>query len=106
MSSDVDALKALGFDFQENLVITKLDTYLLARNLQMGHLTLKNLLMDLDCPCNFKFHNVDNANFTLRALLLLSIKAIGAAESNEISERVKITLVFNYTYSFSRDDES
>ena len=91
VSSDLAALKALGFDFQENLVIAKLDTYLLARDLQMGHLTLKNLLMELNCPCNLKFHNAGNdANFTLRALLLLGIKAIGTAESSETSERVKI----------------
>ena len=85
------ALKALGFDFQENLVVAKLDTYLLARDLQMGHLALKNLLMELNCPCNFKFRNAGNdANFTLRALLLLGIRAIGAAESNATSERVEI----------------
>ncbi|PVH77235.1 hypothetical protein DL98DRAFT_274686 [Cadophora sp. DSE1049] len=91
VSSDLAALKALGFDFQENLVIAKLDTYLLARDLQMGHLTLKNLLMELNCPCNLKFHNAGNdANFTLRALLLLGTKAIGTAESSETSERVKI----------------
>jgi hypothetical protein len=82
-------LKALGFDFQN--VIAKFDTYLLARDLQMGHLTLKNLLMELNCPCNLKFHNAGNdANFTLRALLLLGVKAIKAADSNETSERVEI----------------
>jgi hypothetical protein len=32
MSNDLAALKALGFDFQENLIISKLDTYLLARD--------------------------------------------------------------------------
>ena len=90
-SNDLAALKSLGFDFQENMVIAKLDTYLLARELQMGDLTLKNLLMELKCPCNLKFHNAGNdKNFTLRALLLLGIKAIGAAESNETSERVEI----------------
>jgi hypothetical protein len=68
-----------------------LDTYLLAQDLQMGHLTLKNLLMELKCPCNLKFHNAGNdANFTLRALLLLGIKAIGAAEGNKTSERAEI----------------
>lgn len=91
VSSDLAALKALGFNFQQNLGIAKLDTYLLARDLQMGHLNLKNLLIELNCPCNIKFHNAGNdANFTLRALLLLGIKAIGAAESNETSERVEI----------------
>jgi len=90
-SSDLAALKALGFDFQEKLVIAKLATYQLARDLQMGQLTLKNLLMELNCPCNLKFHNAGNdANFTLQALLLLGIKAIGAAESNQTSERVEI----------------
>ena len=91
MSSDLAALKALGFDFQENIVVARLDTYLPARDLQIGQLTLKNLLMKLNCPCNLKFHNAGNdANFTLRALLLLGIKAIEAVESNETSERVKI----------------
>ena len=52
---------------------------------------LENLLMELNCPCNLKFHNAGNdANFTLRALLLLGIKAIGTAENSETSERVKI----------------
>ena len=32
ISNDLTTLKALGFDFQENLVIAKLDTYLLARD--------------------------------------------------------------------------
>lgn len=91
VSNDLAALNALGFDFQENLVIAKLDTYLLARDLQMGHLTLKNLLIELNCPCNLKLHNAGNdANFTLRALLLLGIRVIEAAESNETSERVQI----------------
>jgi hypothetical protein len=90
-SNDLAALKALGFDFQKNQVIAKLDTYLLARDLQMGHLSLKNLIIELNCPCNVKFHNAGNdANFTLRALLLLGIKAIRAVESNETSERVEI----------------
>ncbi|KUJ17232.1 uncharacterized protein LY89DRAFT_748562 [Mollisia scopiformis] len=91
VSNDLAALKSLGFDFQKNRVIAKLDTYLLAQDLQMGDFTLKNRLMELKCPCNFKFHNASNdTNFALRALLLLGIKAIGAAESNETSERVKI----------------
>ena len=91
VSSDLAALKARGFDFEKNLVIAKLDTYLLARDLQMGYFTLKNLLIELNCPCNLKFHNAGNdANFALHALLLLGIKAIGTAESSETSERVKI----------------
>jgi hypothetical protein len=57
----------------------------------MGNLSLKNLLMELNCPCKFKFHNAGNdANFTLRALLLLGIKAIGAAESKGTSESLKV----------------
>jgi hypothetical protein len=49
--------------------------------------------MKLNCPCNLKFHNAGkDANFTLRALLLLGIKTIGTAESSETSERVKILL--------------
>jgi hypothetical protein len=57
----------------------------------MGHLTLKNLLTELSCPCNLKFHNAgNNADFSLRALLLLGINAIGAAESNEKLKREEI----------------
>ncbi len=48
---------------------------------------MKNLILELNFPYNLKFHNAGNdANFSLRALLLLGIKAIGAAESNETSE--------------------
>jgi hypothetical protein len=88
----MDLLNSRAWEnYQDNLVIAKFDTYLLARDLQMGHLTLKNLLMGLNCPCNLRFHNAGNdANFTLRALLLLGIKAIGVVESNETSERVEI----------------
>jgi hypothetical protein len=94
-ANDLAALKALGFDFQKNQVIEKLDTYLLARDLQMGHLTLKNLLMEVGYPCNLKFHNAGNdANFTLRALLLLGIKAIRAAVSNETSERERVRILW------------
>lgn len=57
----------------------------------MGHLTSKDLLMELNYPCNLKLHNAGNdANFTFRALLLLGIKEIGTAESNETTERAKI----------------
>jgi hypothetical protein len=95
VANDLAALKALRFDFQKNQVIEKLDIYLLVRDLQMGHLTLKNLLIGLGYPCNLKFHNTGNdANFTLRALLLLGIKAIKAAESNETSEREKVKILW------------
>jgi hypothetical protein len=88
MSSDLSALRALGLDFKQ--VVAKLDTYLLARNVKLGELSLKNLLVELKVPCNLKFHNAGNdANVALRALLLLGIKAIGATEGIEISERVQ-----------------
>ncbi|KAH6715088.1 hypothetical protein BKA61DRAFT_721797 [Leptodontidium sp. MPI-SDFR-AT-0119] len=81
---DMAVLKDLGFDFQENRVVARLDTYLLARDLQMGHLSLENLLIKLNCPCNLKFHNAGNdANCALRALLLLGVKAIEALEGIE-----------------------
>lgn len=85
-------LEALGFDFQKkNRVVAKLDTHLLVRDLQMGQLSLKNLLMELNCPCNLGFHNAGNdANFTLQAFLLPGAKAIKAVESNETLERVEI----------------
>ncbi|TVY49040.1 hypothetical protein LOCC1_G001340 [Lachnellula occidentalis] len=89
--TELRALKALGFDFQEHRVIAKLDTYLLAQDLQLGHFRLRNLLVELECRCNINFHNAGNdANYTLRALLLLAIKAIGAVESRETAERVRI----------------
>lgn len=69
VSIDLDALKAHRFNFQQNLVIAKLDTYLLAQDLQMGYLTLNTLLIELKCPCNLKFLIVGiDANFALRAL--------------------------------------
>jgi hypothetical protein len=55
----------------------------------MGHLSLKNLLTELNCPCDLNFHNAGNdANLTLRALLLLGVKAI--EENNIMPERVEI----------------
>lgn len=59
-SSDLAVLKALGFDFQENMVITKLDIYILAQKLQMGEFSLGNLLLKLKCHCNSKLHNAGN----------------------------------------------
>jgi hypothetical protein len=88
MSSDLSALRALGLDFTQ--VVVKLDTYSLARKMQMGDFPLKNLLIELKVPCNLKFHNAGtDANVALRALLLLGINAIGATEGIEISERVQ-----------------
>lgn len=84
ISGDLAAIKALGFDFQENQVIAKLDTYLLARYLQMGDFTFENLLMELKCPSNFKLHNGGNdANVALRALLSLGVKAIWAGKATK-----------------------
>ena len=85
MSGDLAALNALRFDFVNTPFIAKMDTCLLARDLHMGQLKLKNLLEKLDCPCNFRLHNAANdANYTLRALLLLGIKAIGELENREM----------------------
>ena len=74
ISSDLAVLKSLDF-FEHTNIMAKLDTYLLARNLQLGHLKLKDLLTQLHCPIHFRFHNAGNdANLALRAVLLLGWK--------------------------------
>ncbi|KUJ08111.1 uncharacterized protein LY89DRAFT_349939 [Mollisia scopiformis] len=69
------ALSSLGFDFQTS-VIGILDTANLSFELEMDRSTLGRLLGELECPkSSAKLHNAGNdANFTLRALILLAIK--------------------------------
>ncbi|KAL2061898.1 hypothetical protein VTL71DRAFT_7276 [Oculimacula yallundae] len=100
LPGDLAAIRALGFDLQKNKVVVILDTYLLAQDLQMGEFSLRKLLIELNCPCRMALHNAANdANFALRALLLLGIKAIEVeegvqsaevAESNECVKRIRL----------------
>jgi DNA polymerase III epsilon subunit-like protein len=71
---DLAALSSLGFDFQAS-VIGILDTANVATELQMNLSTLGRL-EQLGCPkSSARLHNAGNdANFTLRALILLAIK--------------------------------
>jgi hypothetical protein len=72
---DLAALSSLGFDFQTS-VIGILDTANISSELGMERSTLGRLLGDLECPkSSARLHNAGNdANFTLRALILLAIK--------------------------------
>jgi len=89
MSGDLDALSELGFDFGR--ITQSLDTCLLLRRLQLRRPSLYSLLAKLDFPCShMKFHNAGNdANLTLRALLLLGIKATEKTGAKGVSERVE-----------------
>lgn len=75
VSGDLAALSSLGFDFQSS-IIGILDTTNIAFELQISHSTLGRLLNELECPrSTARLHNAGNdANFTLRALILLAIK--------------------------------
>ena len=72
---DLAALSSLGFDFQTS-VIAILDTANITSELEMDRCTLGRLLRELECPkSSARLHNAGNdANFTLRALILLAIK--------------------------------
>lgn len=87
---DLAALKALGFDFQRSSIIAVFDTYRLAQ--EMGkQLSLGKLLTEMDCPYS-RLHNAGNdANFTLRALILLAIKFPGAATEGIETEEAEDT---------------
>lgn len=74
-AGDLDALNSLGFDFQTS-VIGILDTANITSELDMCRGTLGRLLEKLGCPkSSARLHNTGNdANFTLRALILLAIR--------------------------------
>jgi hypothetical protein len=75
LGGDLAALSSLGFDFQTS-VIGILDTANISSELEMDRCTLGRLLGELECPkSSTRHHNSGNeANFTLRALILLAIK--------------------------------
>ncbi|KAE9376118.1 hypothetical protein N431DRAFT_464173 [Stipitochalara longipes BDJ] len=72
---DLAALCSLGFDFQTS-VMGILDTANISSELEMDRCTLGRLLGELECPkSSARLHNAGNdANFNLRALILLAIK--------------------------------
>ena len=74
IKGDLNALKALGFDFEASLVGV-LDTCRIAGEvLELWHLTLGELLTELQYPFT-KLHCAGNdAYFTLQALILLAVR--------------------------------
>lgn len=72
-SSDLAALRALGFNFEAS-VIGILDTSNIANELQMQNFSLVRLLDKLKCPHARLYNAGNDAHFTLRALILLAIK--------------------------------
>lgn len=74
--NDLRALMKLGFDFQQMKVSAYLDTYTICgRVLPRDQCSLGELLSQLGCShCNL--HNAGNdANFALRALLLMAVRS-------------------------------
>ena len=74
-SSDLHVLRSIGFDL-ETSVVGILDTEAMARTIfgpsdTRGGLRLKNILAKLNCPVERCHVAGNDANFTLRALLLL-----------------------------------
>jgi hypothetical protein len=85
-SGDLDALSSLEFDL-ETSIIGILDTANITYELEMDHSTLGRLLGELECPkSSARLHNAGNdANFTLRALILLPIKGYGDWNLNTLN---------------------
>ena len=72
---DLRALDLLGFDFSK-YQITFLDTQSVsAEIISYKSLTLRRLLLMLDCPFRKLHCGGNDPNFTLKALLLLAIRA-------------------------------
>ncbi|KUJ17302.1 uncharacterized protein LY89DRAFT_570040, partial [Mollisia scopiformis] len=72
-SHDVAALQSLGFDFYTS-ILGHFDTDVIARRLKFEDVSLGAVLKELGCP-TLNLHNAGNdANFTLRALILLGIR--------------------------------
>ena len=71
--SDLLILRRRGIIFEEiGTIVTKLDITYIVREVLGMNFQLRGLLTTLDCPSS-KVHNAGNdANFTLRALLLLA----------------------------------
>lgn len=88
-------LRKLGFGFQSIGVIAFIDTARLAAqilpcfSLQPGKIpSLRSLLIRLYCPYKGLHNGGNNANFTLRALLLLAVKA--CSDQEERSDRLRV----------------
>jgi DNA polymerase III epsilon subunit-like protein len=81
--NDLRALKALGFQFPTRLS-TALDTSQIAHEV-LGSWTgsLRELLKELKCPYNGLHCAGNDANFTLKALLLLVAKGLEEQNSNK-----------------------
>ncbi|KAH8816741.1 hypothetical protein F5884DRAFT_829903 [Xylogone sp. PMI_703] len=86
---DLAALNSLGFDLRKS-IIGILDTGNIASELGMGFPKLERLMNDLRCPIpSGMFHNAGNdANFTLRALLLLGIRGYEQQNSHDTNKDV------------------
>lgn len=88
VQAEMAVLTALGFDFQPS-IIAILDTSYISFELEISPCSLGRLLNVLECPIsNSRLHNAGNdANFTLRALILLAIKAYKMQELNTLLTR-------------------
>ncbi|MCJ1324248.1 hypothetical protein MMC10_000910 [Thelotrema lepadinum] len=78
--NDLVVLQRLGFDTQTS-ILGILDTARIASTIFLEHnISLRDLLVRLQCPWD-KLHNAGNdAHFSLRALLLLAVKDLTAAD--------------------------
>ncbi|KAH8820755.1 hypothetical protein F5884DRAFT_850001 [Xylogone sp. PMI_703] len=81
VSEDLAVLTSLGFNLKTS-IISILDTANVAFELGISRSTLGRLLDELECPkSTARLHNAGNdANFTLRALILLAIKGYNTQE--------------------------
>ena len=88
---DLDALNSLGFDL-ETSIIGILDTANITYELEMDRSLLGQLLGELECPkSSARLHNAGkDANFTLRALILLAIKGYGDWNLNTMNVEKEI----------------
>jgi hypothetical protein len=78
-SNDLRFIKELGIDIRP---ICTLDTQMVAQSpLQLTHkASLKELLTILECPSQYMHVAGNDANFTLRALLMLSVRDLDPAQ--------------------------
>ncbi|KAI1325297.1 hypothetical protein F5Y16DRAFT_423211 [Xylariaceae sp. FL0255] len=88
IGNDIKSLEAIGFDFSK-YSMTAVDTYDLAKRVLHKRLTLGNLLSELQCQHSGLHCAGNDANFALRAMLLLSSRL----ESNSTRQRVSKTKI-------------
>ncbi|KAN0110313.1 hypothetical protein V8E51_006700 [Hyaloscypha variabilis] len=83
LRSDLLILRRKGIMFEEiKTIVAKLDTTYLAKGVLGGNFGLESLLRYLQCPSQ-NLHNAGNdANFTLRALLLLAYYGLRKSASS------------------------